>query len=83
MPSEELRDAAMAALDAGGDIALNLDKIDHLDASALQVLLALDLEQKRRGQNLKLAHPSPELQKWFEFAGVAHQFVLTGRTPNE
>jgi len=70
-------------LEVGGDVAVNLDRVDHLDASALQILLALDLEQKRRGQNLRLDHASPDLQKWFQFAGVADQFFMTERSCND
>ncbi|MGA9672193.1 MAG: STAS domain-containing protein [Terracidiphilus sp.] len=74
MPAEELREAALDALSQGSDINLNLDKIDHLDASALQILLALDAEQKKRERDLRLENASPRLRKWFEFAGVADQF---------
>ena len=83
MPSEDLREVALAALEAGGDVAVNLDRIDHLDASALQILLALSVEQKRRGKDLQLAHASPALQKWFEFAGAADQFSMTERKRND
>lgn len=74
MPPEDLRKAALAALAASGDVALNLHGIDHLDASALQILIALDAEQKRRQRNLQLTNASPRLRLWFEFAGVADLF---------
>ncbi len=83
MPPEDLRAAALAALSASGDVALNLQGIDHLDASALQILLALDTEQKKRGQNLHLASVSLHLRQWFDFAGVADHFSITERKSNE
>ncbi len=83
MPAEELREAVLAALDQGKDMTLDLDRVDHLDASALQILLALDAEQKKRGRNLQLANASPHLQQWFEFAGVADRFSMAGQKSNE
>jgi len=74
MPAEELREAALAALSRGKDVILNLDRVDHLDSSALQILLALQAEQRKQGRNLQLAKASPRLRKWFEFAGVDDRF---------
>ena len=74
MPVEELLKAAWTAAEANQNVSLNLDKIDHLDASALQVLLALDAEQRKRGRAVELAHVSPSLRQWFEYAGAAEQF---------
>jgi anti-anti-sigma factor len=78
-PAEELRETALAALDRGGDVILSLERIEHLDASALQILLALDAEQKRRKLNFMLANASSHLLEWFEFAGVADRFSMTDR----
>lgn len=74
MPSEQLREAALAALGKGQDVTLNLDKIDHLEADALQILLALDREQKKQGRKLVLTHASVQLREWFAFAGAAEEF---------
>lgn len=70
LPAEELREAALAALLQGKGVILNLDGIDHLDASALQILLALDAAERKLGRNLQLVKASSQLRKWFEFAGV-------------
>ncbi len=83
MPSDELRDAARAALGENNDGVLNLGRLDHLDASARQILLALDAEQKRRGRTLELANASPHLRQWFEYAGAADQFSMTERKRDE
>jgi anti-anti-sigma factor len=83
MPAEELREAASAALPGSNDLTLNLERIDHLDASALQILLALELEQKNRGQQLHLVNASPELRRWFELSGAADHFVAHQRDLHE
>jgi anti-anti-sigma factor len=79
MPVEDLRTAAQEAVTEGANVALNLDKVDHLDASALQILLALDIAQKKQGRNLQLTNASPQLRQWFEFAGVADHFSIMKR----
>jgi anti-anti-sigma regulatory factor len=77
MPVDELRAAALAALEAGDDVSLHLDGIDHLDSSALQILLAFDADQKKQGRHLELANASPHLRQWFEYAGVPDHFSMT------
>lgn len=74
MPVEELRDAALQAVAAGQNAAIDLDKVAHLDASALQILLALDVEQKKRGRTLQLRNASPGLRQWFEYSGASERF---------
>jgi anti-anti-sigma factor len=54
-----------------GDLVLDLEGLEYLDASALQVLLAMDAEQNRRGGILRLEHISDGLQQWFDYAGAA------------
>jgi anti-anti-sigma factor len=74
MPAEELWEAALAALVEGKDVTVDLDRVDHLDASALQILLALDVELKNGGHKLRLKKASERLRKWFDFAGVDEEF---------
>jgi anti-anti-sigma factor len=83
MPAEQLRDAAMTASAESREVIINLGKIDHLDASALQILLALDMEQKRQGRHLRLANASSHLRQWFDYAGVADHFSMTGSKIDE
>lgn len=83
MPADELREAALASLLAGNDVTVDVDRIDHLDASALQILLALDSELKRRKQNLRIANASPHLFKWFQFAGADDRIFISGQNNNE
>ena len=49
IPADELRKTALDALALSSDLTLNFNGIDNLDASALQILLAMEFEQKRRG----------------------------------
>jgi anti-anti-sigma factor len=83
MPAEELKETALAALEESNDMTLNLDRIDHLDASAMQILLALDTEQKNRGQHLHLVNASPLLRQWFECSGAASHLFRNPTDSNE
>lgn len=76
LPPEELRAIALSAVDTSGDLTLNLEGVEHLDASALQILLALAAERKKRGQGLRLANASMALSHWFEYAGGGRTSLL-------
>lgn len=82
MPAEELMDKSLILLGEGKDISIDLDKVDYLDASALQILLALDMEQKKQGQHLHLKNASSYLRQWFEFAGAGEQLSMTEQDGN-
>jgi hypothetical protein len=53
-----------------GDLVLNLGGVDHLDASALQILLAIQAEELLRGRRMQAINPSAQLKQWFEYAGA-------------
>lgn len=74
MPADELLAAVMEALTQQTEVTLNLDKVDHLDASALQILLAFDAEQRKSGRHLQLVNASASLCQWFEYSGAASHF---------
>ena len=78
MAVEELWQKAQAAVQAARDVTINLEKIDHLDASALQVLLAIQREQKRLGRGLEISNASPSLRQWFDYAGATLKFFSDG-----
>ena len=63
MSAEELKQVALEVVAEGKDIVLNLDGVDHLDASLLQILLALNAEQTKQGCNLRLLNASQLLQR--------------------
>jgi anti-anti-sigma regulatory factor len=69
LPPAELRTIALKAVDAEGDLTVDLQGVDHLDASALQILLALARERKLQGRTVILADASSSLAHWFEYAG--------------
>jgi anti-anti-sigma factor len=69
LPSDEFRAVALSAAGAESNLIINLQAVDHLDASALQILLALAAERKKRGKGLRLANTSAALSRWFEYAG--------------
>jgi anti-anti-sigma regulatory factor len=69
LPPEELRAAALSAVDTDGNLTVNLEGVEHLDATSLQILLALAAERKKRGKGLRLANASLALSRWFEYAG--------------
>ena len=83
MPVEELREAALKVLGEGKDVTLNLKSLDHLDASALQILLALEIEQKKQGRQLHLPNVSAHLRQWFDYSGAVDQFVLIAQENDE
>ena len=51
MASDELRAAALSAVEAGSDVTLQLGGIDHLDASALQICWRSTRSRKGAGGN--------------------------------
>jgi anti-anti-sigma regulatory factor len=76
LPPEELRAIALSAVDTDGNLTVNLEGVEHLDGSALQMLLALAAERKKRGKGLRLANASLALSRWFEYAGGGRTSLL-------
>ncbi len=78
---DQLWTSALAIAREGGDVNVPLDGLEHLDASALQILLALAAELRRTGHNLELAGPQAALERWFEIAGAAALLRPASATP--
>ena len=76
LPPEEFRAIALSAVDTDGNLTVNLEGVEHLDASALQMLLALAAERKKRGKGLRLANGSFALSRLFEYAGGGRTSLL-------
>src|ERR1700722_4788327 len=76
LPPQELRAIALSAVDTDSNLTVNLEGVEHLDASALQMLLALAAERKKRGKGLRLANVSLALSRWFEYAGGERTSLL-------
>jgi anti-anti-sigma regulatory factor len=82
MPIDDMMKTALSALKQDKELTLNLNNIDHLDASALQVLLAIDVEGRSRGRHLDIVNASQDLRRWFEYSGAAAQFFEKGTGSN-
>lgn len=80
LPAEDLKQAALKASGQGRNVMISLDGIGHLDAGALQVLLALHAEQRQGGRSLELTDASPELCQWFDYSGASAQLAVTGKS---
>jgi anti-anti-sigma factor len=83
MPVDDIRELALKVVEQGNDLTFNLQNVDYLDASALQILLVLETEQKNRGRHLDLVNASPNLRQWFEYSGTAGHFFQNGAGSNE
>jgi len=69
LPPRDFHALALSAADVDGNLTVNLEGVDYLDASALQILLALAVQRKQRGRGLGLENASTALSRWFEYAG--------------
>jgi len=69
-PPDALREAALAILARDSKICVSLASVEHLDTSALQVLLALSAGVRGQDHTVELADVSPALRKWFGYAGA-------------
>lgn len=74
-PAEELKSQVLEAVRDGKSLHIDISGVDHLDASVLQVLLAVETEQKNAGRTLQLRNASPKLRTWFEYAGASVLFA--------
>lgn len=81
----EIAEAAGELLNgaAGRVLAVDLSGLEHLDASALQVLLAIEAAQRQRGGGLEFTHVSDNLRKWFDYAGAAGLLSAGGAAARE
>lgn len=75
MSADELRKHVLRLLADGKNPVFDLEGLCYLDASALQVLLASQVESERLGREMRLANVSAELLKWFELGSAADQFT--------
>lgn len=71
LPAETLKAEFVRAVVDGKSITVDLDSLTHLDAGALQVLLAAELELKRSSKSLTLENVSDDLKAWLGYAGAS------------
>lgn len=70
------------------NLTVDVGTVDHLEASALQVLIAIRAKLQQENRTLQLLNSSAQLQQWFDFAGAgdlvpSHGNELAVLTPKE
>jgi len=70
IPSDLLQDSALAAWRKGKNVKVSLESVEHLDASALQILVALANSLQRDSHKLELVNLPAALERWFCLAGA-------------
>ena len=75
IPAEDLKSRAMDALTSSGSVTLDFAQVEYLEASGLQVALAIVAACSGAGKALSLIHVSPNLKAWFEQCGAASHLL--------
>ena len=65
-----LREAALAAVASGRDVTVDCAAAEHLDVSALQILIALGREVFAAGRQCDVAGVPPAVAELFRLAGL-------------
>jgi anti-anti-sigma regulatory factor len=65
-----VREAALAALAAGGDVDVDCTGVTHLHGAVMQVLLCLRCELERGGRRLVLSNVPANVQRFMDLAGL-------------
>jgi anti-anti-sigma factor len=68
--ARELHQQAMAALGAGGEVTLDLEEVDRLDSSAIQILVALRQSLAAGGRSLRLEGIPPSVHDTWRLLGL-------------
>ncbi len=78
----ELHQAAQRLLETGNNVTVCCQRAEHLDTSALQVLLALKEELRAQGKALDLTDVLPSVQSFIQLAGLTEAILEppTGNT---
>lgn len=76
LPVEEFYAQIIELSTKNVDIVVDLGGVEYLDASSLQMLLALNVAQKAGSCGLAIQHASPGLLCWFEYAGAVQEFTF-------
>jgi anti-sigma B factor antagonist len=73
----ELQDRVVAAIEGGAElVVVDLSGVTFIDSMALGVLLGAVNRLRRRGGNLRLVVPSPDLRRIFEISHLDQVFTL-------
>lgn len=68
--ARELHQAAVAALNAGGEVTVNLAEVTRLDTSAIQILLALCQGLQVEGRSYHLEGMPPTVRENWQLLGL-------------
>ncbi len=71
----DLRQAALALLEGGEDVAVDCGKLERLDTSTLQILLALKRELEQRGKKLRVIDLPAEPARLVGLAGLTNHLI--------
>jgi anti-anti-sigma factor len=74
MLDEKIRAAVEA--DAEGTVVIDLDQVEFMDSSGLQVLLSHIFSQEN-GRRIRLTKGSPQVYRLFEVSGMADRLPFT------
>ncbi len=70
----DLRAALEEAVDAGGEVVLDLGAVEFIDSVGLALIVALNRRVRRRGADLRLVAPGREVQTALELSRM-HRLV--------
>jgi anti-anti-sigma factor len=68
--AEEFRQAALQLIAQGEDVVVDCERVEHLDTSALQILLILQEELRGKGKRLQLGGISAPVRALLRQAGL-------------
>jgi anti-anti-sigma regulatory factor len=71
----DLRQAALALLEGGEDVAVDCEKLARLDTSTLQILLALKRELEQSGRKLRMIELPSEPARLVGLAGLTSHLI--------
>lgn len=69
MDAEQLQESALALLANGGDVTVVCEETDCVDASILQILIALKSSLRQEGRALRFTDVSNSLASTWRLAG--------------
>jgi anti-anti-sigma factor len=71
----DLRQAALELVEGGEDIAVYCEKLERLDTSTLQILLALRRELEQKGKKLRVIALPSEAMRLVGLAGLTNHLI--------
>ncbi len=74
--TDELRNAAMTAIEASAKVILNLNAVTYVDSTGLGLLAHLCVSARRRGGDVKLVAPNALIREVLETTMLGHVFKI-------